>query len=90
VKDWLKDIAPSDELRRWFGHDPARWDEFQRRYRRELMQHREFLRDLRRRARQGPVTLVYAAKDELHNDAVVLRKVLLGQETPSRSKRNDH
>ena len=81
--DWLKDIAPSARLRKWFGHDPARWDEFRRRYREELKQHGPLLRELRRQARKGPITLVYAAKDEAHNEAVVLRNVILGR-SPSR------
>jgi uncharacterized protein YeaO (DUF488 family) len=75
---WLRDVAPSDDLRRWFGHDLARWDEFQARYRRELEDeaHRAALAELRERARQGPLTLLFAAKDAEHNNAVVLREVL--------------
>jgi uncharacterized protein YeaO (DUF488 family) len=76
---WIKEIAPSTELRKWFGHDPARWDEFRRRFAGELREHGKELRDLRNRARRGPVTLVYSAHDEAHNDAVVLRNVLLGR-----------
>jgi uncharacterized protein YeaO (DUF488 family) len=76
---WLKDIAPSAELRSWFGHDPVRWAQFRRRYRRELAEHREEVARLRKLARQGPVTLVYAARDETRNDAVVLRELLLGR-----------
>jgi uncharacterized protein YeaO (DUF488 family) len=89
IEDWLKDIAPSAELRRWFGHDPERWGEFQRRYRRELRQLPAGLSELRRRVRNGPITLVYAARDEAHNDAVVLRNVLLGEGIPRRSCRRD-
>ena len=77
VDDWVKDVAPSSALRKWFGHDPARWDEFRRRYREELRRNRPLVRELRRRAREGPITLVYSAKDEAHNDAVVLRNVIL-------------
>src|SRR4051812_12919328 len=75
---WLKDLAPSDELRRWFGHDPARWDEFRARYREELHdpQKRVILAELASRARERPLTLVYGAKDEEHNNAVVLREIL--------------
>jgi uncharacterized protein YeaO (DUF488 family) len=73
---WLKDVAPSAELRRWFGHDPARWDEFQRRYRRELDAQPDVLIPLLTAARAGPVTLVYAARDERHNSASVLKDVL--------------
>jgi uncharacterized protein YeaO (DUF488 family) len=76
---WLKDIAPSAELRTWFGHEPDRWAEFRRRYRAELKQHSPLLRELREQARSRPITLVYAAKDEGHNEAVVLRNVLLGR-----------
>jgi uncharacterized protein YeaO (DUF488 family) len=73
----MKDIAPSPALRKWFGHDPARWTEFRRRYVREIRHQGELLDELRRLARQGRVTLVYAARDEDHNDAVVLRTLLL-------------
>ncbi len=76
IDHWLKDIAPSAELRRWFGHDPERWPEFRRRYRAELARKRDMLEELRRIARERPLTLVYAARDELHNDAVVLRDVI--------------
>ena len=76
VDHWMKEIAPSTELRKWFGHDPARWEEFQRRYRSELKDHRDELERLRELAREGVVTLVYAAHDETHNDAVVLRGLL--------------
>jgi uncharacterized protein YeaO (DUF488 family) len=80
LDDWMKDLAPSTELRKWFGHDPARWTEFQRRYRAELRQHADRIDRLRALARKQPVTLVYAAHDEQHNDAVVLRDVLLDRE----------
>jgi uncharacterized protein YeaO (DUF488 family) len=76
---WLKDIAPSTALRQWFGHDPARWQEFRRRYAEEIRSYPELLRELRRFAAVGPLTLVYSAHDEAHNDAVVLRAVLLGR-----------
>lgn len=77
LDEWMKEIAPSAELRKWFGHDPAKWTEFQHRYTRELQAHAEELERLRSIARQGVLTLVYSAKDEEHNDAVVLRKILL-------------
>jgi uncharacterized protein YeaO (DUF488 family) len=77
VDQWMKDIAPSPGLRKWFGHDPARWNEFRRRYAREIRHQGELLDELRRLARHGTVTLVYAARDEDHNDAVVLRTLLL-------------
>jgi uncharacterized protein YeaO (DUF488 family) len=75
---WIKSLAPSTALRKWFGHDPARWLEFRRRYAAELRDHPDELAELRARARRKTVTLVFAARDELHNDAVVLRDVLLG------------
>ncbi len=76
---WMKDIAPSTELRRWFGHDPARWDEFERRYRAEIAEpERSLLVDaLAERATQGQVTLVFGARDTLHNEAVVLCAVVV-------------
>jgi len=79
VDVWLKDLAPSTALRKWFGHDPARWPEFRQRYAEELRQHPELFDQLRELARAGPVTLVYSAHDELHNDAVVLRDLVLGR-----------
>ena len=77
LTEWMKDIAPSTALREWFGHDPARWGEFQARYRAELADHPTALNQIRALAQKGPVTLVYGARDEIHNDAVVLRYVLL-------------
>ena len=85
LDEWFKEIAPSAELRTWFGHDPGRWDEFRRRYRAELAGHPEILKDLRRRAHEAPITLVYSARDEAHNDALVLRDVILGK----RERNND-
>ena len=76
---WMKEVAPSTELRTWFGHDPRRWDEFRRRYRAELKEHAADVSELRRLARKGAITLVYSAADEIHNDAVVLRNLLLGR-----------
>jgi uncharacterized protein YeaO (DUF488 family) len=76
IDHWSKEVAPSNELRRWFGHDPAKWEEFRRRYRAELAARAELVDELRAMARQGRLTLVYAARDEYHNDAVVLREVL--------------
>jgi len=76
LDEWARELAPSTELRRWFGHDPAKFDEFRRRYRAELAGREEKLRDLRRRGRQGTLTLVYAARDTEHNDAVVLAELL--------------
>jgi uncharacterized protein YeaO (DUF488 family) len=73
---WMKDIAPSPDLRRWFGHKLARWDEFKRRYEAELAGKAEFLDRLRDIAKKSALTLVYAAKDEAHNHALVLRDIL--------------
>lgn len=76
LDDWMKDIAPSTELRKWFGHDPTKWSEFQRRYRTELVHHDAELERIRDLAKRHKVTLVYSAHDEQHNDAIVLRDVL--------------
>lgn len=76
IDHWLKEVAPSHELRRWFGHDPARWSEFRRRYEAELKQHPEALEELKALARQGRLTLVYSAHDAAHNQAVVLKELL--------------
>jgi uncharacterized protein YeaO (DUF488 family) len=89
LDEWIKDIAPSAGLRTWFGHDPRRWDEFRRRYRAELARQPETLNDLRRRAREGQITLVYSARDEAHNDAVVLRNVILGASNPAKENSSD-
>lgn len=72
---WLKEIAPSAELRKWFGHDPEKWKAFQEKYEAEL-EGSAALSELRSLARQGPITLVFAARDEAHNNAVVLKKIL--------------
>jgi uncharacterized protein YeaO (DUF488 family) len=77
IDQWFRDLAPSTELRKWFGHDRARWDEFRRRYADELRQHGEQLEQLLQMASRGPVTLVYGAHDEQHNDAVVLQELLI-------------
>lgn len=76
---WLREIAPSAELRTWYGHDPNRWDEFRRRYRAELADKPELLADLRARAADGQVTLLFAARDRERNNAVALKEVLEGQ-----------
>jgi uncharacterized protein YeaO (DUF488 family) len=76
LDEWARELAPSNELRRWFGHEPERFDEFRRRYEAELEEQRTKLEELRGRARAGTVTLVYAARDTAHNDAVVLADVL--------------
>ncbi len=78
VDAWLQEIAPSHELRRWFGHDRTRWQEFCQRYRQELAhpEAQAILEDLARRARQGIVTLVYSARDQRHNQAAALQEIL--------------
>jgi uncharacterized protein YeaO (DUF488 family) len=73
---WEKELSPSPELRQWFGHEPSRFPEFRRRYIEELRSQRPRLAALRRRAREGRLTLVYSAHDTEHNDAVVLAEVL--------------
>ncbi len=73
---WLKEVAPSAGLRKWFGHDPRRWEDFRRRYFAELDGHPEPIAELLARDRQGPVTLVYSAKDPEHNNAAALRDYL--------------
>jgi uncharacterized protein YeaO (DUF488 family) len=78
IDHWMKELAPSAELRKWFGHQPSRWVEFRRRYIAELREHAEMLEELKGLARKGPVTLVYAARDQLHNEAIVLREILVG------------
>lgn len=77
LDEWMKDLAPSTELRQWFGHDPVRWDEFQQRYAAELHQNPEALDRVRALAKTQTITLVYSAHDEEHCNAVVLRNVLL-------------
>jgi uncharacterized protein YeaO (DUF488 family) len=76
---WLKEIAPSDELRKWFGHEPARWAEFQERYRAELDGNEEAVAQLRGLLRHGKVTLLYGAHDEARNNAVALAAYLRGR-----------
>ena len=76
LDEWAQELAPSGELRRWFGHDPERFGEFRRRYTTELGAQEEKLGELRRRARNGALTLVYGAHDKEHNDAVVLAQIL--------------
>jgi uncharacterized protein YeaO (DUF488 family) len=76
---WLKDIAPSTELRKWFGHDPEKWKEFRKRYGAELKKNAESVSLLKDQMKKGPVTLVYGAKDEEHNDAFFLKEYLSGR-----------
>ena len=76
IDEWARDLAPSDSLRRWYGHDPERFEEFRRRYVDELAGHRRRLTELRRRARNGRLTLVFAARDVERSNAAVLASVL--------------
>lgn len=76
IDAWLKDVAPSDGLRKWFGHDPEKWGEFKKRYSTELEQHAEALEQLLERAKAGHVTLVFGARDTEHNNAVALKEEL--------------
>lgn len=84
---WLKDVSPSTELRRWFSHDPAKWEEFRRRYTEELEAHPEAWEPLLRAARRGRVTLLFSSRDTTHNNAVALKEYLDGKlRRPARRK----
>jgi uncharacterized protein YeaO (DUF488 family) len=76
IDEWAKEIAPSDRLRKWFGHDPARWEEFNKRYAGELSKKREQAEQLARAAKKRTVTLLFGAKDINHNNAVALKEYL--------------
>ncbi len=76
MKAWLKDVAPSPELRKWFGHDPAKWTEFQKRYRAELKANPDAWKPILEAAQDGEVTLLYSARDTVHNSAVLLKAFL--------------
>ena len=76
VDIWLKDIAPSTELRKWFNHEPSKWTEFKKRYLAEMGNNTEPLSALKKHLAEGKVTIVYGAKDEKHNDAVVIKQYL--------------
>lgn len=76
VDTWLKEVAPSTELRKWFAHDPKKWTKFQSRYLEELKLHGEQLQWLKHEAARGPLTLLYGARDEEHNEAIILLKLL--------------
>ena len=73
---WLKDLGPSTGLRKWFGHDPKRWTGFRAKYRRELREKKDLLAVIRKKAKRGTVTILYGARDEEHNEAVILRASL--------------
>ncbi|MCF8085347.1 MAG: DUF488 domain-containing protein [Desulfohalobiaceae bacterium] len=76
IDSWLKELAPSKELRQWFGHDPDKWEEFRKRYFQELAKHREQLDRLAEMARNGPLTLVYSSRETRYNNAVALKSYL--------------
>jgi len=76
IDEWLRDISPSDELRRWFSHDPAKWRDFRTRYRKELRTKQDLVEKLRDLSRRGVVTLLFAAKDLEHNNALAIKEVL--------------
>ena len=76
VDEWLKEVAPTTELRRWFDHVPERWPEFRKRYAAELESHEDALTPLRKRARRGKITLLFGAKEERYNNAVALKAFL--------------
>ena len=82
LDEWARELAPSDELRRWFDHRPERFHEFRARYRAELAEHGELLDKLRRRAREQGLTILYAARDEDHNNGVVVAELLRDQPMP--------
>jgi uncharacterized protein YeaO (DUF488 family) len=84
---WMKEVAPSTELRRWFGHRPERWDEFRRRYRKELSTNPAAWRPILDSSKRATVTLLYSAHDPLHNGAVVLRDYLAEQRARVHSRR---
>ncbi|HEY1268302.1 MAG TPA: DUF488 domain-containing protein [Candidatus Binatia bacterium] len=76
IDEWRKDLAPSDRLRKWFNHEPKKWDEFRRRYHEELRPKAEELRELARKKRPGTITILYGARDKEHNNAVALKELL--------------
>jgi len=76
INVWLKEIAPTTELRKWFAHDPKKWIEFKKKYLQELKENKEQISIIKERLKQGPVTLVYAARDEEYNEAQVLEELL--------------
>ena len=85
IDHWFKDLAPSTALRQWFDHDVERWGEFRKRYRAELAEQPEALAELRSLACKEPITLLFGAHDEPHNNAVVLRELLAGKERKNRA-----
>lgn len=76
IREWLKDIAPSDGLRKWFSHDPEKWQEFKRRYFKELIEKNDLIKQLKEKAKGQTITLLYSAKDLKYNNAVALKEYL--------------
>jgi uncharacterized protein YeaO (DUF488 family) len=76
IDEWLKEIAPSDELRKWFSHDPEKWQEFRRRYKKELKGQSELLKRLKVKAKKENITLLFSARDVKYNNAIVLKEVI--------------
>jgi len=76
IDEWLKEIAPSDELRKWFAHDPSKWQAFKRKYAHEIEEKSDLIQQLRKETEREAVTLVYSAKDNEHNNAVALKEII--------------
>lgn len=76
IAEWMKEIAPSDELRKWFGHDPEKWQEFRKKYKEELRAKPELIKRLKAESKKGTLTLLFSARDIEHNNAVALKEVL--------------
>ncbi len=76
IDEWLKEISPSDALRKWFGHDPSKYEEFKRRYTKELEKHHEIIEKIRKEGKKGTISLLFSAKDVEHNNATVLQEIL--------------
>ncbi|WP_226584158.1 DUF488 domain-containing protein [Acuticoccus sediminis] len=83
--EWIRDVAPSTELRKWFGHDPKKWAEFRMRYSAELKDNQDAVSRCLEWCRKGPVTLLFAARDREHNQAVILREYLSNRNTSGAS-----
>lgn len=84
---WLKEIAPSTELRKWFNHDPLKWNEFQKRYKNELKAKKELTQELKEMVKNSTVTLVYSSKDEEHNNAIALKNYIENRKSPTATQK---
>ncbi len=80
IDEWLKDIAPSDNLRKWFSHDPEKWQEFRRRYKKELEKKLELVERIKSQTKKGNITLLFSARDVKYNNAIVLKEVIEGKQ----------